>query len=1023
MSRTDLTEFTLANPLYVWVIVLTCLLGGLAGSQNIARLEDPPYPIKIAFVFTEYPGASALDVEREITEVLERSIQELPAVDKLVSRSLPGRSEIEIELKHAVPAAATAQIWDELRRRVAEAAMRLPKGASPPWVEDDFGDVYGLLYGFYIPDGYDIATIRDTARLLETELKRVPHVAKVRIEGVPEEQVNIDFDYARLRRLGIPFQHIVETIESHAALFPAPLMQSGQNRLRIDVPMERDEALLSDLLITLPGTASMIRLGDLATIDRVETDLPSLVLRHEGKRIVALGIAIDETQNVVEVGQVVEQRLDSLQALLPLGIEKIPLFEQHRLVDNAINQFLINLAASVITVIGALCLFMGWRAGMMVGSVLLLTVMGTIGLMAAAGIELQRISLGAMMIAMGMLVDNAIVVTEGMLTRIQQGNSARASASDAVATTQFPLLAATIIGVAAFAPIGLSADSTGQFLGSLFAVCGISLLLSWVLAITVVPSLGVMLLRPGREALTEDRLYSGPVFSSYRALLMLSMGSRALTTMILLGMIALSIAGFTQLKQGFFPATSTPLYLLDLYYPQGTDIKSSDRMAEQVRQRVKDLDGVTEVTSWAGRGPMRFTMILLPERPDPAYAQLVVQVDDVEQMNTIMTQTTQMIHERFPEIHSMVRRLEFSPGTATKIEARFYGADRVVLRELAGRAMEHYVDSDLSDRKIDWREQRASLSVRPDEARARRAGIDMEDVSRALTASTVGIPIAILRDGDKSVPVVARITPLAESVNQLLERDLWSDQQQKFIPAGQVVASAALQAEDSFIIRRDRVRAISVQANAPPGQSANQAFNAIRTDIESIPLPPGYELEWGGEYEAMEVANESVIGRFPIALLVMVIATLVLFGNVRQTLVTWLTVPLIMIGVFLSLKITDLSFTFPALLGLLSLIGILIKNCVIMVEEINFRSRDLTPSQEILMAASISRMRPVLLAAGTTIVGMAPLLRDDFFREMAVSIMGGLAFGSVLALLAVPVFYAIFFRIHNETPLREKQTG
>ena len=1009
MSRSNLTEFVLANPLYVWVIALTCLLGGLAGSQTIARLEDPPYPIKMAFVFTEYPGASALDVEREVTEVLERSIQELPTVDKVISRSLPGRSEIEIELKHAVPARDTPQIWDELRRRVAEAALQLPAGSSPPWVEDDFGDVYGLLYGFTIPAGYPIATVRDAARRLETELKRVPHVGKVRIEGVPQEQIHIDFDYARLRQLGIPFQHIVDTIHTHLALFPGPLMRSEEQRIRIDIPVERDETLLADLLITRPGASTMIRLGDLATISRVETDLPPLILRHEGQRIFALGIAIDQTQNVVEVGKVIEQRLNTLQSLLPAGIEKIPLFEQHRLVDNAISQFLVNLAASVTTVIGALCLFMGWRAGVMVGAVLLMTVMGTIGVMAAAGIELQRISLGAMMIAMGMLVDNAIVVTEGMLTRIQHGNSPRESASEAVATTRFPLLAATIIGVAAFAPIGLSSDSTGQFLGSLFAVCGISLLLSWVLAITVAPALGVILLKPRAAPLSEGQLYSGPVFTAYRRLVIRSIRARTLTTAMLLGMIAASLAGFTQLKQGFFPATSTPLYLVDLYFAQGTDIKTGDRLAEQVRQQLKGLDGVADITSWAGQGPMRFTMILLPERPDPAYVQLVVQVDDVEEMNKTMAKTMDMIEQQFPQVHPMVRRLEFTPGTATKIEARFFGDNRAVLRQLAEATMEHYVKHDLIDRKIDWREQRVSLSVTPDEARARRAGINLADVSRAVTANTIGTPIATLRDGDKPVPIVARVTPLAESANDLLERDLWSEQRQTFIPASQVVASAALVAEDSFIIRRDRVRAITVQANAPPGESAYQAFNEIRADIESIPLPPGYELVWGGEYEAMQVANESVIGRFPVALLVMVIATLVLFGNVRQTAVTWLTVPLIMIGVFLSLKATDLSFTFPALLGLLSLIGILIKNCVIMVEEIKLRSASDTLNEDTLVSACVSRMRPVLLAAGTTIAGMAPLLRDDFFREMAVSIMGGLAFGSVLALLAVPVFYALLF--------------
>ncbi len=1011
MSKSSLTEFALANPLFVWVVVLTCLFAGLAGGQRIAQLEDPPYPIKIAYVFTEYPGASALDVEQEITEVLERSIQELPWIEEIVSRSLPGRSEIQIELDHSVSADDTEQLWDELRRRVAEAAMRLPANAYPPWVEDDFSDVYGLLYGWVIPEGYHIATLRDAARLLETEIKRVEHVAKVQVEGVPEEQVYVDFNYAQLRQLGVPFPRIVEAINSVSGLFPASMMESGEYRLRIDVPLERSEAVLEDLLIALPGETSMIRLGDIATISRTESRVPSLIVRHGGQRIFALGIAIDETQNVARVGQVVEERLSELQQLLPIGIEMIPLFEQHQLVDRAISQFLVNLIASITTVIMALCLFMGWRAGVMVGAVLMLTVTGTIGIMAALGIELQRISLGAMMIAMGMLVDNAIVVTEGMITRIKQGETPRESAVSAVANTRFPLLAATIIGVAAFAPIGLSADSTGEYLGSLFKVCGISLLLSWVLAITLAPSIGVRLLKPEAEAQDEEQVYAGPVFTAYRKLMNLSISRRGWTTFSLISIILISMFGFTQLRQGFFPTTSTPLFFVDLFQAQGTDIRASDELADRVRDRLSTLEGVTEISSWAGRGPIRFTMILLPERPDPAYAQLVVNVDNTDAVQGLMVAANQLIAAEFPETHHMVRRLEFTEGTASKIEARFYGLDRTVLRSLADRAMQLYVNHGLVDRKIDWREQRLSLRIVPDEARARRAGIQLPDVARALASSTIGTTVGVLRDADKPVPIVARIMPLAETAETLLERDLWSESTQSFVSARQIVSSAALHAEDSFIMRQNRVRRITVQGNAPPGQTANSAFNAIRAEIEAIPLPLGYELQWGGEHEAMTEASESVFSRFPFALLAMIIATLILFGSVRKMLVIWMTVPLIVVGVFVGLFVTNLSFTFPAMLGLLSLVGILIKNCVIMVEEINLRSAKDGLSQHALVAACVSRLRPVLLAAGTTIIGMAPLLRDDFFREMAVTIMGGLAFGSVLALLAVPVFYALLYSI------------
>jgi len=532
-----------------------------------------------------------------------------------------------------------------------------------------------------------------------------------------------------------------------------------------------------------------------------------------------------------------------------------------------------------------------------------------------------------------------------------------------------------------------------------------------VLAITLAPSIGVRLLKPEAEAQDEEQVYAGPVFTAYRKLMNLSISRRGWTTFSLISIILISMFGFTQLRQGFFPTTSTPLFFVDLFQAQGTDIRASDELADRVRDRLSTLEGVTEISSWAGRGPIRFTMILLPERPDPAYAQLVVNVDNTDAVQGLMVAANQLIAAEFPETHHMVRRLEFTEGTASKIEARFYGLDRTVLRSLADRAMQLYVNHGLVDRKIDWREQRLSLRIVPDEARARRAGIQLPDVARALASSTIGTTVGVLRDADKPVPIVARIMPLAETAETLLERDLWSESTQSFVSARQIVSSAALHAEDSFIMRQNRVRRITVQGNAPPGQTANSAFNAIRAEIEAIPLPPGYELQWGGEHEAMTEASESVFSRFPFALLAMIIATLILFGSVRKMLVIWMTVPLIVVGVFVGLFVTNLSFTFPAMLGLLSLVGILIKNCMIMVEEINLRSAKDGLSQHALVAACVSRLRPVLLAAGTTIIGMAPLLRDDFFREMAVTIMGGLAFGSVLALLAVPVFYALLYSI------------
>ncbi len=1003
----NLTRLAIERPLYVWLLMAFCLFGGWWGIETVGRLENPDFPIKTAFIVTEYPGASALEVEQEISEPIEAALQELPYGDVIISKSVPGRSEVQIDMHERYGPEDIPQIWDELRRRVGEAADNLPPGTKPPIIEDDYGDVYGILFAITTP-GYDVADQQDVARLITTELKRIPGVAKVNTAGLPIEAVFVEMPQRRLSRLGLPLDAVLAAVANENRVQVSGSLKHGSRRLRIAPPLAFDDlSAISDMRIGVPGTTEILRLGDIATISREPVENQPHRIRYNGEPAFSLGVSISKGGNVVEIGKAVDAALAEAMGQIPVGIEAHRVYSQHIAVEAAISDFLQNLLLSVTTVFAALFLFMGWRAGIVVGCVLLLTVMGSIGLMALLDIELQRISLGALMIAMGMLVDNAIVVAEGMVVGMQLGRSPLAAATQAVARTRWPLLAATAIGVLAFAPIGLSDDNSGYFLRSLFQVVCIALFLSWVLAITVVPLLGSYLLRSptGSE---EATLYNGWAYRPYQILLGLGLRHAWLATLAIIAVTGLCFYVGQFMKTGFFPGTNTPLVFVDLQFAQGTDIESTDQQTLAAEALLQDQPGVANISSYVGRGVSRFSGVARPQQPNPAYAQLLVEVTDTELIPEVIASVRETLNNALPQAMVLVRREEFSPSGSFRIEARFSGPDITVLRSLTEQALDVFLKQQLFNRSVDWQQPEIELVPKFDSVRARLAGISRGDVAQSFAYNTDGVPAGLFRDADKVVPILMR-APLRERANisALKDRLVWSPSEQTYVPISQVLTHLDTTATENLIWRRDRVRMMTAQANPPPGHNPTAVFNRIRADIEAIKLPPGYRLEWGGEHESSEEARRSLLGKVPGTFGGMFILTLLLFGHLRQAIIIWLTVPMCACGLILVLVATDLTLTFPGILGFLSLIGMLIKNCIVLVDEIDKQFQEKAMNLEVMLAASLSRLRPVVLAAGTTIAGMAPLLTDAFFKEMAVGIMGGLAFATLITLLALPVFYRI----------------
>ncbi|MFA0810093.1 efflux RND transporter permease subunit [Microbulbifer epialgicus] len=1008
-----ISDVFIQRPVYSWLLMLICLVGGIWALSDIGRLEDPAFTIKEARVFTLYPGASAQRVEEEVTEKLEVAIQQMGQLDKVTSTSSPGMSEIRVQIKDQYASEELAQVWDELRRKVNDAQRELPSGAMQSVVNDGFGEVYGIYYAV-TGDGFSLTEMREITKAIRRELLSVEGVAKVSRSGIIDEVAYLDIDESRLAQFGFSLDDLAQVLQVESSTQRVGEIEGQDLRTRIvvDNPASDLESV-QNILVGVPGSTAMLAVRDIADVSLGYDENPNFIARFNGKPTILIGVAGAENTNIVNVGAAVEAKLNELKLGLPLGVEIQPVYEQHKVVEESVDGFLFNLISSIVIVTLVLCLFMGWRSGVVVGVVLGLTVLGTVLIMNLFGLNLQRISLGALIIAMGMLVDNAIVVAEGMLMGVQKKEAPQNAARRVVRQTFWPLLGATIIGIMAFSGIGLSDDATGEFLFSLFAVIGISLLLSWILAITITPYLGYHLFKPGKNADSDDP-YSGRFYRMYAGVLSGALNRRGGTIALLVVVTMVSYFGFGFVKQGFFPNSNAPLFYVNYLLPQGSDINRTESALQKATGYLLEQEEVVSVTAVAGSGADRFMLTYAPEPPNSAYGQLIVRTENREQIAGLIERAKTELRDSQPEALITFKRLVFGPGGGADVEVRISGHDFNTLRALAENTEQLFRENGLEDIRHNWRGREPTIRAHLDNERARVAGVTNTDISRTIQFATAGYRVGDFESGDRIIPIVARMPEGDRNqVGSLHDRLVWSPNEQGYIPAGQLVKDFATTAEEGLIQRRNRVPTITISAEAPEGVTAMAAFNRIRAGVEGMPLPPGYHTEFGGEYESSTDAQKSLGKGLPLGFLIMILVSILLFGTVREPLIIWLVVPMSLVGVVVGLLLTGLPFGFMSLLGVLSLSGMLIKNAVVLVDEIEVQTEAGLPRLTAIQRASVSRLRPVFLAAVTTILGMSPLLFDAFFADMAVTIMGGLGFATVLTLIAVPVFYAIFHKVKS----------
>ncbi|MCZ6474981.1 MAG: efflux RND transporter permease subunit [Gammaproteobacteria bacterium] len=1009
----NLAEFSIKNKVLSVIVILLATMGGWSAYQSMPRFEDPEFTIRTAQVYTQYPGASPEEVANEVTDPLETAIQQMQEVDSIRSVSSDGVSEISVDIKYEFSRTRSDLqiIWTKLRSRVSDAERSLPPGAATPIVNDDFGDVYGFYY-LLTGDGYTPAELRRYAEDLQTELLQVEGVAKVSLAGELNEAIYVEISRQNAAALGVSVSNIYDTISQQNSSVAAGNVTIGDQRVIIDPSGAIDSVeAISNLLVSVSSDGRLTYLSDLARVYRGYQTPPAKLIRLNGEPAIALGISNVTGANVVQMGSAIDARLAESESRRPIGMVLHEYYHQGNIVDASIQNFAINVVAALVIVIVTLLLFMGARSGLVMGAILLITVFATLATMSLVGIPMHRISLGALIIALGMMVDNAIVVTEGILVGVQRGKRKIAVAIEVVDQTKWPLLGGTLVGIIAFAPIGFAPGSTAEYTGHLFWVVLISLMFSWIFALTLTPLFCFWLFKETSE---DSPVHEEGRFTIFFKRFMDSvLRVRWAAVAGVLALFATALWGFQFVKSGFFPASTTPQVVVDYWLPQGTDIERTSSDMTEIEAFMQDLEGVEVVQTLVGGGALRYMLIYSFESQNSAYGQILARVDDYRRLDTIMPEIRGFLDENFPDGQGKVWRFVLGPGGGSKIEATFQGPDPQVLRGLANEAKRIMIeDGGALSIKDDWRQPVSIVEPIYSADRGRLAGVSREDLATALQTNFNGVTVGVYREGNNLLPIISR-APAAErsTVSEIQNVQILSSTTGRVVPVAQVTEGFRTIWRDALLRREDRVWTIKAQSDPYPDELAADLLSRLRPKIEAIELPDGYSIEWDGEYGDSQESNSDLASTIPYGLLAMVLVVFVLFGSVRQPVVIWLVVPLAIIGVVPGLIVTQTPMEFMGILGVLSLSGLLIKNAIVLVDQMNVEITSGKPRYDAVIDSAASRVRPVMMGTLTTILGVIPLFFDAFFKSMAVVIVFGLSFATLLTLIIVPVLYTLFFRI------------
>jgi multidrug efflux pump subunit AcrB len=1001
--------FLSKKPVTILLLVLV-LAGGLLAYVKMGKLEDAPFTIKQALVLTPYPGASPSEVQSQVTDVLEESIQALGELYYLKTENRAGLSKITVYVKKETRADEMQQLWDKLRRKVNDVQSKLPEGAGPSVVNDDFGDVLGVFYGL-TGSGHSYRELEDEAKLIKNEILKVKDVAKVEIYGTQTPTIDISVSPSVMARSGITMADIARAFEAQNKVVDAGGIDVGSNRLRIE--STGNFYSLDDIrnLTIVSRTGEHFRLADITRIEESYQTPASNLMRINGQPAVGIAISTVPTGNVVDMAAAVKESLQQMSGSMPEGFELVTLYDQGYESAVANQGFILNLIISVLTVVAILLFFIGFKNGLLIGSGLVFSIFATLIVMLCTDIALQRMSLAAIIIAMGMLVDNAIVVSDSALVNMQRGMRKRVAIMRACSSTALPLLAATVIAILMFLPIYFSPHITGELLSSLVIVIGVSLMFSWVFALTQTPFFIQEFVRRPRPEELKSALFDGKYYNMFRRSLHWVIKHRYATIACMVLLLVLSAWSFKFIPKVFVPALDKQYFTVDVWLPEGSNIDETGKLAEEMAEYIRTHGEAEMVSTFIGRTPPRYYLSNVAFGPQSNYTQLLVKCHTSEESRRLNAALQDSIRLKFPGPLIKVNKFELSPLTEAVIEARFLGPDPAVLDSLVGQAIEIMRrNPKVADARNEWGNM--ALMLRPvyDPVKAGELGITKAQMMQSVKSISDGVPVGIYRDNEKKVPVLLKsegydITDAASLGNF----SVWNGE--RSAPLSQVTERIETTWEFPQMRTYNRQLSMAAMCGVKPGHTMAEVHGEIRSEIEAMLLPPGYTFFWDSQYKDQGEAMEAIAKYFPLAFLMLIVILVALFGNFRQPIIILCILPLSLIGVAVGMLLTGFDFGFFPIAGWLGLLGMIIKNVIVLIDEINIQRREGVPAYTAVIESTVSRTRPVLMAATTTILGMVPLLFDIAFGGMAATIIFGLTFATLLTLFVTPALYILFYRI------------
>ena len=1008
MKHFNLSEWAIRHRSLVTYFMLIIVIAGVGSYFRLGRSEDPDFTIKTMVVQAAWPGATLGDTLEQITDRLERKLQETPNLDYLKSYTTPGQSTIFVYLKDSTPAAQVPDIWYQVRKKVGDIRNTLPQGIVGPGFNDEFGDTYGIVYGF-TADGFTHRELRDYVDDVRKQLLTLPDISKIDILGAQDERLYVEFSTEQLAGLGIDRATLISALQAQNAVIPAGVVQTSDEKILVRVS-GAFRSVPDILAVNFVANGQTIRLGDIARVTRGPADPAQPMFRVNGRDGIGVAIAMRKGGDVLALGRNVEHAMSEIVANLPVGIEATLVADQPVTVEHAVDEFMEALWEAIAIVLGVSLLSLGARAGAVVALAIPLVLAIVFVAMELFGIDLQRISLGALIIALGLLVDDAMITVETMVTRLEHGDDKDHAATFAYTSTAFPMLTGTLVTVAGFVPIGFARSAAGEYTFSIFAVVAIALLASWVVAVVFAPLMGVWILKKPKTAHAEE---PGPIMRAFRGFLVLAMQARWITILVTLALFAAALYGMRLVPQQFFPSSDRPELLVDLQLPENASIYATRDASARLDKLLKGDPDVDHWTTYVGQGAVRFYLPLNVQLPNDFFAQAVVVTKGLEQRERVRAKLQAALATEFPNIVGRVYPLELGPPVGWPLQYRVSGPEPDRVRKIAFNVAQ-LLGSDASVQNVNynWMEPARTIRIKVDQDQARLMGLNSQDLAVSLNTVVSGITATQVRSGIYLVDVLIRASAeqrMSLSTIRTLQVPLPNG---RSVPLSQI-ASVEYGQEYPIVWRRDRRPTVTVQADVGPGTQAATVVQALEPKIAALnaSLPSGYHIAVGGTVEESTKAQVSVAAVLPVMLILMLSVLMIQLQSFSRLFLVLSVAPLGLLGVVAALLLADKPLGFVALLGVLALTGMIARNSVILIDQIETEKAHGREAWDAVVEATMHRFRPILLTAAAAILGMIPIAPTIFWGPMAYAIMGGLAVATVLTLIFLPALYVAWFRI------------